>query len=364
MDNYIKPYINHEHPGFILKTELRSRGITQKNLATMIDMQPSHLSEIIRGKRCITEMIANKLERVFHIPASYWMRIQLDYDYGTKIQNQNERNEVEAKKILDEYDIIYDMKLLYKSLGIIKYNSVQKLDFCTHTLGFVSPAHQNKANQGYFHRSGKTGLDKRMISTWSVLAMYESSCLQNPSAIFDSAKCDDIAHDLSCIFNENRNTINRVARLLAENGIKFCIVPKVPHASIDGFSFYNNGIPSIVVTKRFNRIDNFAFAILHELGHLKYHLKKDSIGKVTVIDPDEESLTKEETEANEYARNVLIPESLWNTIPEVKLNPVDIQRKFTRWAKDNSINKWIVLGRISHETNIYMFKSDSSREIL
>ena len=26
-------------------------------------------------------------------------------------------------------------------------------------------------------------------------------------------------------------------------------------------------------------------------------------------------------------------------------------------------NKWIVLGRASHETNIYMFKSDDTRKI-
>lgn len=155
-----------------------------------------------------------------------------------------------------------------------------------------------------------------------------------------------------------------MTRLCSEYGIKFCVVPKVPHASIDGFAFYCNGIPCIVVTKRFDRIDNLAFAVLHELGHLKLHLIQDGIGKVTVVNPDEEYLVKEEKEANEYAANLLLPDKLWETIPPVKLNPRSIQRVFTKWAKEHNKNKWIVLGRISHETNIYMFKSDDTRRIL
>lgn len=153
--------------------------------------------------------------------------------------------------------------------------------------------------------------------------------------------------------------------MLSDYGIKFCVVPKVKHASIDGFSFYQNGVPSIAVTKRFERIDNLAFAVLHEIAHLKNHLSKDGIGKVNLVDPDAESLATEEKEANEYASNILIPNSLWESAKEqeIALNPFIIQRKFSKWAREHQLNKWIVLGRLSHETGIYMFKSDDSRKI-
>ena len=52
------------HPGSILKEELAERGISQKNFAKSIEMQPSHLSEIIKGKRSITKQVADKLEEV------------------------------------------------------------------------------------------------------------------------------------------------------------------------------------------------------------------------------------------------------------------------------------------------------------
>ena len=52
------------------------------------------------------------------------------------------------------------------------------------------------------------------------------------------------------------------------NGIGFEWVEHEKGASIDGYSFISNGSPYIVVTLRYNRIDNFAFTIMHEIGHI------------------------------------------------------------------------------------------------
>lgn len=123
----------------------------------------------------------------------------------------------------------------------------------------------------------------------------------------------------------------------------------------------SNGQPSIVITKRYNRIDNIAFAVLHEVGHLKLHINGDD-ERVSVADADEVN-TKEEREANNYASQVLLPDSVWQDAPEVLMNPHLIQQKYSAWAKRKGLNKWIVLGRISHDTGMYMFKSDKSREI-
>lgn len=70
------------HPGTILKEELRERKIKQRELAEQIGMQPSHLSEIVRGKRPMTKAVADKLEPVLGIPSLDWMRLQLAYDYN------------------------------------------------------------------------------------------------------------------------------------------------------------------------------------------------------------------------------------------------------------------------------------------
>lgn len=351
-------------PGDILKDKLKELGLTQKKLASQLAIQASHLSEIIRGNRRITEQCAENLARVFDEPTSFWLHLQAEYDFKMKTIGSLEPAENKAQYTLSEYNELYDMKEIFKRTDLQKKSASEKVEFCKDMLHFGSVTEQRQICLGFYHRSSKTGLDSRMISTWSVLAMYAASQKQKPNGTFMREKCDELSLKLSSIFNDNYDTLNRVERTLSEYGIKFCVVPKVKHASIDGFSFYQDEIPSVVVTMRFNRIDNLAFAVLHEIGHLKLHLTNKTVGKVNIVDPDAESLAKEEVEANAYAANALIPEDLWTAQRfEVELNPYAIQKKFTKWSREHQLNKWIVLGRLSHETGIYMFKSDASRKV-
>ena len=355
--------ITNTHPGFILGMEIRARGFTQKSFAELIAIQQSHLSEIIKGKRGISEQLATKLEEALGIPADHWNQMQAKYDYEQKAVNLRNVAERDAESTLLAYNEIYDMRIIDKNVGLTGKLSSERLAFCKAQLQFGTPAVQQKQVQGYFHRSEKTGLDTRMIATWAELAKYEASRKPLPKGKFDKERMDDLAKDLSMVFCDNHNTINRVEKLLNDYGIRFCVVPKIERASIDGYSFFINGKPAIVVTMRYNRIDNLAFAVLHEVGHLKLHSSEDYRGNINLAYAEEELNTKEEQEANDYAAKALIPDDLWKSAPSVPLNPVVIQKDYSKWAKDMHLNKWIVLGRISYLTGIYMFKSDKTREI-
>ena len=351
------------NPGYYLGKELKERGLSQKSFAELLGIQASHLSEIIKGRRGINDQLALKLEGVLGIPADYWIELQAQYGYKQKMADLENQAEREAIDILGQYNMVYDMRTIFKNIGYSDKNSCEKLDFCKKKLHFVSPTVQQRGLQGLYHRSEKTGLDTRMIATWSVLARYEAAQCPKPKGAFTRDKMDELAKKLKAIFNENHNTLNRVKAVLSEYGIRFCVVPKVEKASIDGFSFYLGQIPCIVVTVRYNRIDNLAFAVLHEVGHLKLHSTEDSEGRINLAYGNEELITKEEEEANNFAATSLISEEDWIGAPSVPLNPVAIQKEYSRWAKDHHFNKWIVLVRISHLTGIYMFKSDKSREI-
>lgn len=292
--------IYKESPGSKLKAELRARKITQRSFADMIGMRPSHLSEVISGKRTVTEQLAVKLEALLGVPVSVWLELQAKLEYDKKINSIGDGEDVDADKLLIEYNELYDLKTIFKYADITKKTTSERLKFCQNVLHFNSPTNQKRTIQGYFHKSEKTGLDERMIATWSVLAMYEASLAPTPTGNFHKEKCDELAEKLSYIFNDNHHTINRVTRAFSEYGVKFCIVKKLPHASIDGFSFYNDGFPCVVVTQRFDRIDNLAFAVLHEVGHLKLHLPENGVGKITLVDPDLEQLAREEQQANDY----------------------------------------------------------------
>src|SRR5690554_391524 len=83
------------HPGTLIKDELvEMGGITQKELAALLGVKPSYLSEVINGKRAINASLAIDLEAVFGIPAEYWLRFQSQYDLDIlRISRLNHPNE-------------------------------------------------------------------------------------------------------------------------------------------------------------------------------------------------------------------------------------------------------------------------------
>lgn len=350
------------HPGYYIGEELKSRGMTRKALAMQIGLQPSHLSEVIKGKRNISSQLAAKLEETLGLPAAYWIKLQLRYDYEVKLSEQQDEEVRKAENELSKYDKILDMRTIYKSIGISKMTAPERLEFCENILGLQHSSELQRKAIGWYHRSEKTGNDPRMIATWTALARYSASQRPIPQGKFDKNRMDDLAFELREIFMENHNTMNRVEWKLAEYGIRFCITPKVKLASVDGFSFIKDGVPAIVVTKRFDRIDNLSFAVLHEVGHLKMHSdRKEYESNLNLATEDEDLLPKIEAEANKYAAEILIPNDLWKDAPQVPMNPYIIQKKYSAWAMKQGLNKWIALGRVSHETGMYMFKSDETR---
>jgi antitoxin HigA-1 len=68
------------HPGEVLEMEIIARGLTKSKFAMDIKMYPSHMSDILKGKRNISEEIALKIEGVLGISAEFWMRLQVEYN--------------------------------------------------------------------------------------------------------------------------------------------------------------------------------------------------------------------------------------------------------------------------------------------
>ncbi len=77
------------HPGEVLKDELESRNIKQKDFAQTISMSPTQLNELLAGKRSISPQVAILLEGVLGIPAKFWLYMQADYELEAVRLSQN-----------------------------------------------------------------------------------------------------------------------------------------------------------------------------------------------------------------------------------------------------------------------------------
>ena len=83
------------HPGEVLKEEIKERGISQRQLAESTGMTYSVISEILNGRRPLTEKTALIFEAALDIPAESLMSLQ------TKYNLQTARNDTSFASILN-----------------------------------------------------------------------------------------------------------------------------------------------------------------------------------------------------------------------------------------------------------------------
>jgi HTH-type transcriptional regulator/antitoxin HigA len=138
---------------------------------------------------------------------------------------------------------------------------------------------------------------------------------------------------------------------LANEGIALVIEDRMPRTHLDGAALVDNvdGTPIVGLTIRHDRIDNFWFTLLHELAHVSLHLRnrQDAFVDNTDDDPDHD---KEELEANQFAREALIPRSEWRRSDACRLQTEEAVFKL---ARELRIHPAIIVGRIRKETGNY-----------
>ena len=84
------------HPGMMIKPELDERGISQKEFAKMLGTQPSHLSEVLNGKRALTTELALKIEHAIGLPAKILLSAQTQFELESASKNHADDNQRET----------------------------------------------------------------------------------------------------------------------------------------------------------------------------------------------------------------------------------------------------------------------------
>ena len=77
-----------------IKEVLEDRHMTQKELATRMDMSEKHISKLINGEVPLTQDVAMRLERVFGVDASFWNGLEANYrEKILKVEYENSIDE-------------------------------------------------------------------------------------------------------------------------------------------------------------------------------------------------------------------------------------------------------------------------------
>lgn len=142
----------------------------------------------------------------------------------------------------------------------------------------------------------------------------------------------------------------RAIHLLGEVGVTVVVERHLDKTHLDGAAMLlDKRHPVIGMTLRHDRLDNFWFVLFHELGHVIRHR---STGLADGFFDDEvASLDLAlEQEADDFARNALIPDEVWSSSFVRYSSDVE---KIKAFADRLGIHPAIVAGRIRRERGSY-----------
>lgn len=354
-----KDSANAVHPGLILNQALNEMGISQKELSNTIGKSAPVINDIIKGKRNISPEIAYMLEAVIEgITAEDWLALQGQYDLAEIRENKEIVKRKDNIKSWNRLKNVLNLGYLKKKIGltgtveenvahVCKYFGVDNVDAITKLSSNV---------QTYFHKSSKYQTDPVNLMTWMIVVRKRSKdeILNNR---FNRKSLQSIIRELNLTFYKNRNTTSQVKLILNSYGIKYieeCNLEKTP---VDGYSFWDGENPTIAVTKRYNRIDNYAFAIMHELGHIVLHLTADKTQNFVDTESPNSEYAKEK-EANDFAVKALCGNAPLEDYFVKWFNPFSVKGEIIRVADKYKIHRSIITGQFQHYKNSYAICRD------
>lgn len=158
--------------------------------------------------------------------------------------------------------------------------------------------------------------------------------------------------------------LTQVQETCAAAGLAFVMVPELPATRISGCArWLDDGRPMIGLTVRYKTDDQLWFTFFHELGHVLLHREHlsfviDNSDQVTdgEVDP---AMLKIEAEANEFARDTLIPPDRFDRFVAKGVFTNDSVQAF---AKLVGIAPGIVVGRLQREKLIEYHQGNAFKQ--
>lgn len=329
-------------PGETIKETLAYFGMTQTELAARMGRPIKTINEIIKGKAMITPETAIQLERVLRISADYILRLEQFY-------RETLARLKEEKQIKEE--IIYLPNIPYNELmkrGCLK-DTRDKIERVKESLAFYgvqSFEFLPTVHNASFRITTKKKFDPYAMAAW--LRIGELFAQKVKTESFRKAKLKQCLLKIRSLTLQKPDKFNpKILELGKKCGIVFAFNPRFDKTYVNGATKWikkDKALIQLSLKGKYN--DIFWFTLFHEIGHILLHGKKE-----TFIDYKNKKKDKEEIEADNFARNILIPKKEYEEfINNCNFSILRILRsKIISFASQIKIHPGIVVGRLQYD---------------
>lgn len=323
-------------PGETIKEQLEDRRMTQKELASRMDMTEKHICKLLNGDVQLTSDVAMRLEMVLGIPASFWNNLEAIYRERlerVKAENEMDADIEEVKKF--PYNEIAKLGWVPKAtrsedkvFNLRKFFEVIRLGLLFSVPGIVPGI--------AYRRQSITEKTNYASMVWAQKAKLEARNIQ-----VESINLKKLRSHIPQIREITHFPIKEAQKQLTEQlkscGIAFVVLPHIDGAFLHGATFYDRNKIVLGLTFRGKDADRFWFSFFHELAHIL-------LGHI-----DRDALESDEKDANEFAEQTLIPTDAFE---KFVANPIFNSKRIQDFAKTINILPGIVVGRLQKENYI------------
>lgn len=323
-----------------IKFRMDQEGLKQADLIPLIGSR-SKVSEVLSGKTGLSLKMIRNIHRKMGISAEVLLResgatisdTTQNLDYGKfpakemaeagafnilKVKEPLKETEQAIRGLLADIGTSFNVQAIqYRKSGTSRLNEKRNpYSMLGWTLHAMSLAAREKVPEKF----EKELIDKTFLKSLTALSVFDEGPL-------------------------------RAKEFLAKYGIVLLYLKPYKKTYLDGAAFLrSDGTPVIVVTGRYDRVDNFWFVLLHELGHIVKHLNQEECPSLA-DDMTLRGLANEdaiEREADDFAEEALIPAEL-HFDPEEYHSTTEVKAI----ARRHELHPAILAGRIQFERKNY-----------
>ncbi len=304
-----------------IRFRMEQQGLSPRDLVKFLG-SPSRVSEVLSGKRGLSLSMIRALNEGLGIPAD------------ALITNNEVQSRAKVKYTKG------GMATLIARRGWLDTHAAEAVRV------YVEPVVRLSGAAAFRRTSRSTGVDKEAIVAWTARVYHVGKTMARSSPGIDGNLDDLLRETIKLSWADAGPRL--AVEFLRRHGVPVVIEPPLPKTHLDGVAIADGNLSVIGLTLRFDRIDSFWFTLAHEMAHLIVAAGK---ARQVFVDDLETSATDEsERQADELARERLIPASAWRRSPASSLRSPQAAELL---ARELRIHPAIVAGRVRYESGSY-----------
>jgi len=300
----------------------------------------SKVSEVISRKRPLSLSMIRKLHTGLNIPADVLIGAPEDEDVDLSSEPQYNYTKFPVQEMWERGHFA-DFKGGFKQVKEYAEDLVRKF-----MRGAIGDMERPALLRAPLHQSGSRVMDEYALLIWRIGVLKKARTLKLSSQYKEGVITGEWLRDLAKLSRFEKGP-SLAQEFLADNGIALVVERHYKKTYLDGAAMLDNGTPIVALTLRHDRLDNFWFALMHELVHVQKHLKGTHVFIADNLD-DKTRSSREEREADQGARDALIPAAEWE---KSAVKTVHSPENATSLADKLRIHPAIVAGRVRFEND-------------